>query len=39
MTEENLANSCECKCHFGGAISCPGCKKNHEIENCCNHCN
>ena len=27
---------CSCKCHFGGAVSCPGCKDNHG-EVCC-HC-
>ena len=27
---------CSCKCHFGGAVSCPGCKENHG-EVCC-HC-
>ncbi len=27
---------CSCKCHFGGAVSCPGCKENHD-EICC-HC-
>jgi len=27
---------CSCKCHFGGAVSCPLCKKNHG--ECCNHC-
>ena len=25
---------CSCKCHFGGAVSCPGCKDNHGID-CC----
>ena len=34
MTEENSANSCDCKCHFGGAVSCPGCKQNHEEHHC-----
>ena len=27
---------CSCKCHYGGAVSCPSCKKNHGIE--CSHC-
>ena len=27
---------CSCKCHFGGAVSCPDCKENHG-EVCC-HC-
>ena len=27
---------CSCKCHFGGAESCPGCKENHGVV-CC-HC-
>ena len=27
---------CSCKCHYGGAVSCPNCKKNHD-ETCC-HC-
>ena len=27
---------CPCKCHYGGAVSCPGCKNNHGII--CNHC-
>ncbi len=26
---------CLCKCHYGGAESCPSCKNNHDIE-CCN---
>lgn len=25
---------CDCRCHFGGAVSCPGCKSNHG-EGCC----
>ncbi len=25
---------CSCKCHFGGAVSCPGCKDNHGVD-CC----
>ena len=27
---------CSCKCHYGGTVSCPGCKKNHDIVTC--HC-
>ncbi len=27
---------CSCKCHYGGAVSCPGCKENHGIVYC--HC-
>ena len=27
---------CLCKCHFGGAVSCPSCKNNHGVV-CC-HC-
>ena len=27
---------CSCKCHYGGAVSCPSCKNNHGIV-CC-HC-
>ena len=26
---------CSCKCHYGGAVSCPECKDNHGID-CCN---
>ncbi len=26
---------CSCKCHYGGAISCPECKDSHGID-CCN---
>ena len=29
---------CDCKCHFGGAVSCPGCKDNHEAGHECEHC-
>ena len=25
---------CSCKCHYGGAVSCPGCKKNHGVVTC-----
>ena len=28
---------CSCKCHYGGAVSCPSCKEKHGIE--CSHCN
>jgi hypothetical protein len=34
MIEDILQNSCDCKCHFGGAVSCPGCRNNHEIHHC-----
>ena len=27
---------CSCKCHFGGAESCPKCKNKHGVV--CNHC-
>ena len=27
---------CSCKCHYGGAVSCPSCKENHGVE--CSHC-
>ncbi len=27
---------CSCKCHYGGAVSCPSCKNNHDVA-CC-HC-
>jgi len=30
--------NCVCKCHLGGAVSCPNCKESHsdgcECENC-----
>ena len=29
---------CDCKCHFGGAVSCPGCKENHKTVDQCSHC-
>ena len=28
---------CSCKCHYGGAESCPECKENHGIIGC-SHC-
>jgi len=28
---------CPCKCHYGGAVSCPGCKDSHETAKC-GHC-
>jgi len=34
---ESIQN-CPCKCHFGGAVSCPSCKKNHEEKIKCDHC-
>lgn len=30
------SEGCTCRCHFGGAVSCPGCKENHGAA-CC-HC-
>jgi len=35
MEKEQL---CDCKCHFGGAVSCPGCKEKHDFEFKCEHC-
>jgi len=32
--KKNPAQLCSCKCHFGGAVSCPGCKDNHGRD-CC----
>ena len=29
---------CSCKCHYGGAISCPECKNNHDDAIKCEHC-
>ena len=34
---ESIQN-CSCKCHFGGAISCPSCKENHDEIIKCEHC-
>jgi len=38
MNAQNL-DHCQCKCHFGGAESCPNCKENHDehihCEKCC----
>lgn len=34
--EEESTKVCSCKCHFGGAESCPSCKNNHGVV-CC-HC-
>ena len=31
-------SGCSCKCHFGGAVSCPGCKDNHKSEHEGEHC-
>ena len=28
---------CPCRCHYGGAVSCPGCRQNHETG-ACGHC-
>ncbi len=33
------SDPCSCKCHFGGAVSCPGCKRNHEEGMQCKCCN
>lgn len=35
-TKKDPTELCSCKCHFGGAVSCPGCKDKHG-EVCC-HC-
>ena len=35
---EDASNTCQCKCHFGGAVSCPSCKINHEEKIHCDHC-
>lgn len=35
--KEDTNQLCECKCHFGGAVSCPGCKDKHETIQC-EHC-
>ena len=37
MAEEKLIDSCECKCHLGGAVSCPSCRDTHEKQHC-EHC-
>jgi len=29
MMEMEPEQKCLCECHFGGAESCPSCKKNH----------
>jgi len=29
MMEVEPNQKCDCECHFGGAESCPSCKKNH----------
>ena len=34
--EKDPTELCSCKCHYGGAVSCPGCKENHGVV-CC-HC-
>ena len=36
--KSEIKDTCECECHFGGAESCPGCKKNHEYDFKCEHC-
>jgi hypothetical protein len=35
-TNKDPTELCSCKCHYGGAVSCPGCKDKHGIV-CC-HC-
>ncbi len=33
--------TCPCRCHYGGAISCPGCKEMHrgaDGHRACPHC-
>ena len=34
--KKDPTESCSCKCHYGGAVSCPSCKNNHGIT--CSHC-
>ena len=29
---------CKCKCHLGGAVSCPSCKDDHDKGIKCEHC-
>ena len=29
---------CDCECHFGGAVNCPSCKKNHDDSHKCKFC-
>ena len=36
--ELDTKKKCKCECHFGGAESCPGCKKEHEYDFKCEHC-
>ena len=38
MENEEGSQSCSCKCHFGGAVSCPSCKNNHEDSVHCEDC-
>ena len=38
ILEEESITKCPCKCHYGGAVSCPGCKDNHEDIIKCEHC-
>ena len=37
MEKDGRAQDCPCRCHFGGAVSCPGCKDSHG-EALCGHC-
>jgi hypothetical protein len=32
------SNACVCECHLGGAVSCPGCKENHNDGHKCECC-
>ena len=35
---EESSDNCYCKCHLGGAVSCPSCKKNHHEVCKCEDC-
>ena len=35
---ETASRNCVCKCHLGGAASCPGCKENHSDGCNCENC-
>ena len=37
-TEMEQQLKCDCKCHFGGAVSCPGCKEKHQAKHECKYC-
>lgn len=34
----NGLSVCSCKCHFGGAVSCPSCKEKHDKKMHCEFC-